>query len=132
MNQSIRQPLASLTQEDKNINQYIELSHAIEKATMPLRHDVFLSFFKLSDHFSYLLNDQQKWSLYSSQFELILQSIVNNTLPNSWRRACYETLNKPLLSLQRIAQSQARKKQLCSFYIKLNKDIASTFQSHPF
>lgn len=128
---SFRQLLTFLDESD-NTQQYLELSNAIEQATMPQQYDVFLSFFQLGDHLATMLNDDQKWLLYSNQFELVLQSILNSALPPTWRRSCYETLNKPLLSLQRIAKNNDRKKQLTSCYIKLNKEISAVFQVHPF
>lgn len=128
---SLRQPLNFLAGTD-NIEQYMELSNAIEQASTPQQHDVFLSFFQLGDHLASMLSDDQKWAFYCDQFELVLQSIVNSALPQFWRRACYETLNKPLLSLQRIAKNNDRKKQLTSCYIKLNKEISTAFKLNPF
>lgn len=127
----LRTTLISLSQNDK-LEQYIELANAIEQANMPQQHDIFFSFFKLGNDFASLLNHDQQWALFLSQFELVLRSILNNSLPSSWRRSCYEALNNPLLSLQRIAKDNDRKRQLTSCYIKFNKEVSTVFKLHPF
>lgn len=132
MNNSILQTLATLKQETPKITKYIALSDAIENGTMPEQYDIFLSFFELGEHFSSLLDDNKKWLLYSAQFELMMSSISNISLPNPWRRTCYETLTKPLMSLQRIAKTDERKRLLCSYYLTLNKDVSALFKSNPF
>jgi len=114
------------------IKRYVALGQAIEFAHMPQQHEVFLAFFNIGDHFAELLSDQQKWHLYRVQFELLLSAVVNTALPSSWRRASYETLNKPLLSLQRIAKDNERRKQLNSLYLQLNKEISLIFKQSPF
>ncbi len=118
--------------DDCNLEYYEQLGNAIEHADSPQRHDIFLSYFQLSDQIAASLDAEQCWSLYLAQLTLLLRSINNELLPNHWRRACYEVLNKPLLSLQRLATTTEKKCQLNAYYIQINKQITKVFNLHPF
>lgn len=118
--------------DDCDLEYYQQLGNAIEHAESPQRHDLFLSYFQLSDQIAAPLDVEQCWSLYLAQLALLLRSIKNQLLPTHWRRACYEVLNKPLLSLQRIATTTEQKHQLNTYYIQINKQVTKVYKLHPF
>lgn len=117
---------------DSELEYYEQLGNAIEHANLPLRHDIFLSYFQLSDQIAIPLDAELRWTLYDAQLALLLRSIKNVQLPSHWRRACYEVLNKPLLSLQRLATSSEKKRQLTSYYVQMNKQVTMAFNQYPF
>ena len=118
--------------DDCDLEYYEQLGSAIEHADSPQRHDIFLSYFLLSDQIAAPLDVEQRWTLYLAQLGLLLRSIKNNQLPSHWRRACYEVLNKPLLSLQRLATTTDKKHQLNAYYKQINEHVTQVFNLHPF
>ncbi|QUM77060.1 hypothetical protein HWV00_12870 [Moritella sp. 24] len=118
--------------DESDLKYYEQLGHAIEHAESPQRHDIFLPYFQLSDQIAVLLDTEQSWSLYLAQLALLLRSIKNELIPNHWRRACYDVLNKPLLSLQRLATTTEKKHQLNTYYMQINKQVTEVFNLYPF
>jgi len=130
MNQTLNQSLSSIAVDQ--VSEYGELALAIECATMPLRSEVFLAFFTLGEELAREMHADSQWQFYRAQFELLLRAVQDEMLPQPWRRSCYETLNKPLLSLLRIAHNEQRRRQLSNYYLHLNKQVATVFKLHPF
>lgn len=65
-------------------------------------------------------DDDARWLMYQGQFRLLLDVICDNLISDHWRQLCLDNIYRPLTELNRISQSEERKKRLRHLWFELN------------
>jgi len=109
-----------------------ELAITIRLAPQPQRNDVFFAYFELADQISVALPIVQQWQLYKSQLHLLLSTIEDPRVPAHWRRMCFESVHRPLLSLRKLNKHHNEQSQLRDLYFIVNQQLNTAFAQAPF
>jgi len=109
-----------------------DLAIAIRQAPQPQRNDVFFAYFELADQISLSLPIVQQWQLYKSQLHLLLSTIEDPRVPAHWRRMCFESVHRPLLSLRRLNKHHSEQSELRDLYLIVNQQLNTAFVQAPF
>jgi len=109
-----------------------ELALAISQATQPQRSDLFFAYFALAEQIASLLPAHQQWQLYRSQLSTLLSTIEDASIPAHWRRMCFESIHRPLLSLGALNQAHSDRSELRDLYLAVNQQLDTAFSSAPF
>ncbi|MEH6580106.1 MAG: hypothetical protein V7731_23880 [Amphritea sp.] len=80
----------------------VALRYKIRHATEPDNPALISQWLSLDSCPSYLRIDEQRVH-YEQQFRLLLETIADELLPGTWRRACLDQIHKPLTALAEIA-----------------------------
>jgi len=78
--------------------------------------------------FSYLLeevsegvcNTVEQRDISFTQFQLLLETMSDDQIPNHWRQQCLEHIHKPLFKLQNLAVGEAALQQIKGLFYQLS------------
>ncbi|GHF96375.1 hypothetical protein [Thalassotalea marina] len=73
-------------------------------------------------------NRQTLRKQYEAQFRLLLETIVDELLPEHWRRCCLDHIYQPISSLQKLADSDKSQRHIRQLMAELN--ISCQYVSH--
>ncbi len=65
------------------------------------------------------LSTQTLRERYSAQFQLLLETVLDDLVPNHWRRTCLDNIYLPLSSLKKIANDDKSEQHLQQLFNEL-------------
>ncbi|NRA61745.1 MAG: hypothetical protein HRU25_12695 [Psychrobium sp.] len=109
-----------------------EIALAIRHAPQPQRSDLFIDYFELGLQIAMSLPINQQWQFFNTQLQLLLSTIEDPLIPQHWRRMCFESLHRPLLSLKGLTKEYSNQSELNDLYTCVNQQINAAFSKNPF
>ncbi|CAA0090703.1 Uncharacterised protein [BD1-7 clade bacterium] len=59
------------------------------------------------------------WQIYHGQFQLLLDTYADSLVPDHWRSVCLDHINRPLVHMMNIANTDLKRSQVMALFEEL-------------